>query len=75
MEAQLMAIVSEGQHGRTYLSPDDEQSAIATQAKPEWKPEASLPDNTRDIRPQLYGLPTYGDLFTPPPTCCPHHFQ
>jgi putative DNA methylase len=22
------------------------------------------PDNTRDFRPQLYGMPTYGDLFT-----------
>ena len=65
MKTQLMAIVAEGQHGRAYLSPNDEQAAIATQAKPEWKPEAPLPDNTRDIRPQLYGLPTYGDLFTP----------
>jgi putative DNA methylase len=65
MKAQLMTIVAEGQHGRAYLSPNDEQAAIATQAKPEWKPEAPLPDNTRDIRPQLYGLPTYGDLFTP----------
>jgi len=65
MEAQLMAIVAEGQHGRAYLSPNAEQVTIAEQAKPIWKPEAILPGNTRDIRPQLYGLPTYGDLFAP----------
>lgn len=29
------------------------------------KSDAPLPGNTRDIRPQLYGLPGYGDLFTP----------
>ncbi len=65
MGQQLMAIVAEGQNGRTYLAPTKEQVSTAEQIYPEWKPEASLPDNTRDIRPQLYGLLRYGDLFTP----------
>src|SRR5438094_5686102 len=65
MGAQLMAIVGEGQRGRVYLPPDEKHIKSAAHAKPEWKPEASLPDNTRDIRPQLYGMPTYGDLFSP----------
>ena len=65
MNAQLMAMVAEGNRRRIYLSPNDKHEQIAVSAKPKWKPEAILPDNTRDIRPQIYGLPTYGDLFTP----------
>ncbi|MFM6139615.1 MAG: hypothetical protein ACKPCP_36675, partial [Sphaerospermopsis kisseleviana] len=59
-----MAIVAEGKKERVYISPDDQHINIAFSAQPEWKPEANLPDNTRDIRPQIYGMPTYGDLFT-----------
>lgn len=65
MKAQLMALVAEGNSGRAYLAPDEKQVTISESAKPEWKPEAMLPNNTRDIRPQIYGLPLYGDLFTP----------
>jgi len=65
MGSQLMAIVAEGKSGRVYLSPDEYHVEVANSAQPTWKPEAELPDNTRDIRPQIYGLPTYGDLFTP----------
>jgi putative DNA methylase len=64
MDTQLMAIVAEGNKRRIYLSPDEKHENIATSTEPEWKSEAMLPDNTRDIRPQIYGLPTYGDLFT-----------
>ncbi|QKD82777.1 DUF1156 domain-containing protein [Thermoleptolyngbya sichuanensis A183] len=65
MGQQMMAIVAEGKSGRVYLSPDEYHVEVANSAQPTWKPEAELPDNTRDIRPQIYGLPTYGDLFTP----------
>ena len=64
MGAKLLAIVGEGQGGRVYLSPESSRQEVAKPADGYWKPEALLPDNTRDIRPQLYGLPTYGDLFT-----------
>jgi putative DNA methylase len=65
MSQRLMAVVAEGTRERKYLSPTDIQLVAPAQAKPKWAPEAELPNNTRDIRPQLYGLSTYGDLFTP----------
>lgn len=65
MGAKLMAIVAEGARGRVYLSPTAEHEAIARQAQPQWKPDAEMPDNPRWFSPPLYGLKTYGDLFTP----------
>jgi putative DNA methylase len=65
MRARLMAIVAEGQRGRVYLAPTPGHEAAAQRAKPEWKPEVEMPDNPRWFSPPLYGLTTYGDLFTP----------
>ena len=65
MGARLMAIVAEGTRGRVYLSPLPEHEERAGQARPTWKPSASMPDNPRWFSPPLYGLTTYGDLFTP----------
>lgn len=65
MGARLMAVVAEGVRGRVYLSPTSEQEAIARDAEPEWKPEVAMPENPRWFSPPLYGLKTYGDLFTP----------
>lgn len=65
MGAQLMAIVVEGERRRLYLPPTITMEAVALKAKPEWKPEVALPDNPRWFSPPLYGLKTYGDLFTP----------
>lgn len=64
MGARLMAIVAEGTRGRVYLAPTHEHEAVARQAKPEWKPEVAMPQNPRWFSPPLYGLTTYGDLFT-----------
>ena len=64
MGARLMAIVAEGTRGRVYLSPTQYQDDIAQEAKPEWKPEVAMPENPRWFSPPLYGLKTYGDLFT-----------
>src|SRR5205823_10907979 len=44
MGVQLMAIVAEGQRGRAYLSPDENQAATAKQAKPVGVPETNLPE-------------------------------
>ena len=63
--SRLMAIVVEGSKGRVYLAPSTDQESIARKAKPEWKPDTEINHNPRDIRTQLYGLTTYGDLFTP----------
>jgi putative DNA methylase len=65
MGARLMAIVAEGDRGRVYLAPTTEMEAIALTAQPEWKPEVAMPENPRWFSPPLYGLKTYGDLFTP----------
>ncbi|WP_165177025.1 DUF1156 domain-containing protein [Desulfovibrio sp. ZJ369] len=65
MGARLMAIVAEGARGRVYLSPLPEHEELARQARPTWRPSASMPDNPRWFSPPLYGLTTYGDLFTP----------
>ena len=65
MGARLMAIVAEGDRGRVYLAPTVEHEVIASKAMPEWKPEIMMPENPRWFSPPLYGLKTYGDLFTP----------
>ncbi|MCA9875266.1 MAG: DUF1156 domain-containing protein, partial [Anaerolineales bacterium] len=65
MGAQLLAIVTEGTGGRYYHSPYEAQVKVALQAEPLWKPDIPINYNPRDIRPQLYGLETYADLFTP----------
>jgi len=65
MGARLMAIVAEGERGRVYLAPTPEMEAIALTAQPTWKPELAMPENPRWFSPPLYGLKTYGDLFTP----------
>ena len=65
MGARLMAIVADGQRGRVYLAPTPEHEAAARKAKPQWKPDVEMPENPRWFSPPLYGLKTYGDLFTP----------
>ena len=65
MGARLMAIVAEGDRGRVYLAPTLEMESIALQAQPTWKPELLMPENPRWFSPPLYGLKSYGDLFTP----------
>ena len=65
MGARLMAIVAEGTRGRVYLSPLALHEDIVQHAKVAWKPTTAMPDNPRWFSPPLYGLTTYGDLFTP----------
>ena len=65
MGTRLMAIVAEGDRGRVYLSPTLEHEELARQAQPTWQPELRQPENPRWFSPPNYGLPTFGDLFTP----------
>jgi len=65
MGSMLMAIVAEGERGRLYVPPTAKMEAIAREAQPEWKPEIAMPENPRWFSPPLYGLTTFGDLFTP----------
>lgn len=66
MGARLMAIVAEGERGRVYVSPMHEHEAIARNAQPTWKPELKIPTPCHDVdRLPMYGMPTWGDAFTP----------
>ena len=66
MGVRLMAIVAEGERGRVYLSPMPEHEAVARQAQPAWKPELKVPTPCHDVdRLPMYGMPTWGDAFTP----------
>ncbi len=61
---RLMTIVAEGDRGRMYVGPTDEHEAAAREARLIWKPSINMPDNRRWFSPPLYGLSTFGDLFT-----------
>jgi adenine-specific DNA methylase len=65
MGARLMAIVAEGVRGRIYLAPTEDAERIANDASAEWKPETALPNDARAFTPIIYGMGTYGHLFTP----------
>jgi putative DNA methylase len=65
MGARLMAVVAEGTRGRIFLSPSCEAESLADCAGPSWIPDLDINYHPRDIKTQIYGLTTYGDLFTP----------
>lgn len=64
MGTRLMAIIAEGDRQRIYLAPTPEHESAALMLRPEWRPEVAMPENPRWFSPPLYGLKTYGDLFT-----------
>jgi putative DNA methylase len=64
MGARLIAIVAEGQRGRTYLSPTKEMETIATHAHPNWEPSVEIPPDRRSMFTPLYGLTHFKHLFT-----------
>ena len=64
--SRLMAIVAEGDRGRVYLTPVDSHEAIPRTARPAWKPDLKVPTPCHDVdRLPMYGMPTWGDAFTP----------
>ncbi|MYH63085.1 MAG: DUF1156 domain-containing protein [Caldilineaceae bacterium SB0675_bin_29] len=65
MSDRLMAIVSEGDRGRVYLSPTPEHESVARQAQPGWKPDQLMHrDTTNLVSGRGYGFFTWADLFT-----------
>jgi putative DNA methylase len=64
MDERLMAIVAEGDRGRVYLEPSSEQEAIATEAKPNWKPDVEFFQKALGFRVGNYGMTRWSDLFT-----------
>ena len=65
MGAKLLAVVAEGKRERVYLSPGNDAEVVANAARPDWRPDLEINYHPRDIKTQIYGLTTYGDLFTP----------
>ncbi len=61
----MLAIVADGGGRRVYLSPTDKHLEIANAANTEWKPELEISADRRAFTPPDYGMPTFGDLFTP----------
>jgi putative DNA methylase len=64
LSARLLAIVADGDRSRIYLSPDEKHEKIALSARPDWRPEQSLPNDPRNFWTVSYGLNTYASLFT-----------
>jgi putative DNA methylase len=64
LQQSLIAIVAEGKLGRLYLEPNNVQEMVAFSQKPDWLPELNQPNNPRDFRTKLYGLDTFGSIFT-----------
>ena len=62
--SQLMAIVTDGKHGRSYYSPDEEHARIAESAVPKWKPVGSLSEKGLGISAPNYGYDEFHKLFT-----------
>ncbi|MFH1924286.1 MAG: DUF1156 domain-containing protein [Planctomycetota bacterium] len=65
MGSRLMAIVAEGRKGRVYLPPIKEHVQVVNDAAWALAPDAELAYNPFALRPPLYGLNRFSDLFTP----------
>lgn len=60
---KLMAVVAEGNRGRLYIAPSDEQILAANVARPEDYPSGKLSGKAQ-VNIGLYGLKETADLFT-----------
>lgn len=60
---KLMAVVAEGNRGRLYIAPSDEQVLAANVARPEDYPSGKLSGKAQ-VNIGLYGLKETADLFT-----------
>jgi adenine-specific DNA methylase len=68
MGERMVAVITEDKSGKQYRPVEDSDLRAFRQAAdiPAERPqELIVPDNTRDFRTQLYGMPTYGSLFNP----------
>lgn len=64
MSAQLMAVVAEGNRGRLYITPDEEQILSAQVDKPEQYPQGELAYYPGHLNTNVYGLNEFHKLFT-----------
>ena len=61
----LMAVVAEGDRGRTYLPATATDAAAAICQEPAWSPAQRVPEHNHEVdRLPMYGMFTWGDAFT-----------
>lgn len=65
MEFRLMAIAAIGGRGRVFLPPNDAHDAVARNIPTSWKPDGEMPKKHRNFQAPVYGMNTFGDLFSP----------
>lgn len=65
MEFRLMAIAAIGARGRVFLPADATHDAVARSVGPSWKPDGEMPKKHRNFQAPVYGMNTFGDLFSP----------
>ena len=62
----LMAIVAEGDRGRVYIAPDQNQELIARKAQPNWMPDQKMNQDTSNlVSGRGYGITHWHEIFTP----------
>ena len=62
---RLMAIVAEGDRGRTYLPPTPEIEMLARSAKPSWVPSQEMNQDTSNlVSGRGYGISHWHEMFT-----------
>lgn len=64
MGERLMAIVAEGKNGRVYLSPTRKHEEVTQLTRPIWAPDMEMPKKHRNFQPPVYGMNSFGDIFT-----------
>ena len=65
MKWKLLAIIAEGENGRVYLNPNDDQEQIAFNIPSSWKPEEPLSKHPQYMSVTNFGPSIIGDLFMP----------
>jgi putative DNA methylase len=69
MGQRLMAVVAEGDRGRVYIAPTEEQEVAALAAAPQWQPDTEFFKQALGFRVGNYGMSKWSDLFTPRQLC------
>jgi putative DNA methylase len=64
MKCTMMGLVATADGKRVYLSHDASQDDAARVAKPNWMPDNEMAHNPFSLRPPLYGIRTFSELFT-----------
>ncbi len=64
MTSRMMALVAEGNNGRIYISPNEDQIKSSICPIPESAPKSDLPEKALGFRVQGYGITKHRDLFT-----------